>query len=475
MEQSTNTNGFEQFKLNRQLLNAIDDLGFTAPSPIQEKAIPLALAGHDLFGIAQTGTGKTAAFVLPILMKIKYAQGNNPRALILAPTRELAIQIKENATNLGKYTDLRIKVAFGGIGIKKQLEDIKEGVDILIGTPGRVMDLYATGELYLKEINTMVLDEADRMMDMGFMPQIRQMLEILPSKKRQNLLFSATMPQTVVKLSEEFLEFPETVEVTPQATTAEMVDQSLFYVPNIKSKINLLEHFLSDRETFKKVIVFARKRQTADSIFKYLERKVKDANIRVLHANKGQNTRINTIQAFRDDEVDILVSTDVAARGIDVSAVSHVINFDIPVLYEEYVHRVGRTGRANTEGTAFTFCNPAEKYHLKKIQELISLEIPVKDIPAEVLIEETPFAEHQEMAMEIDRQKRKEDPNYKGAFHEKKDKNVKKQEKKQRNARRNAGQSSKGSSVYVSKKKKTSSKGGGSSRSSSSRGRGKRR
>jgi ATP-dependent RNA helicase RhlE len=245
------------------------------------------------------------------------------------------------------------------------------------------------------------------------------LLEVIPSKKRQNLLFSATMPDKVLTLSEEFLEFPMRVEVTPQATTAEMVEQWLYFVPNFKTKINLLSHLLQDTENFNKIIVFTRTKGNADNIFKFLERKG-EGGVRVIHANKGQNTRINAIQAFKEEDVRVLVATDVAARGIDVSMVSHVFNFDVPILYEDYVHRVGRTGRANNIGTAITFCNPAEAYHLEKIEKLIRKQIPVQEIPKGVEIAQTPFEENQEIERELDQQKRKENPDFKGAFHEKK-------------------------------------------------------
>lgn len=422
---------FSDFKLNKQILQAIEDLGFENPTPIQEKTIPLALAGHDVMGIAQTGTGKTAAFVIPILMKIKYAQEKEPRALILAPTRELALQIADEIKKLTPYTDIRHLTLLGGIGTKAQIEALKEGIDIIVATPGRMMDLYLKGELILKQIKTLVLDEADRMMDMGFMPQLRQILEVVPQKK-QKLLFSATMPEKVIELSEEFLEFPEIVEITPSATPAETVEQHLFQVPNIKTKINLLYHFLQDVEAFNRVLVFARTKKNADNIYKFLERKFKDDEIRVIHANKAQNTRINAMEAFKRGEVRVLVSTDVSARGIDVSLVSHVINFDVPYQYEDYVHRIGRTGRALQEGIAMTFVNQAEEYHIQKIEEIIQVTIPKAEIPEEVEITETPFEEQQLILREIDRQKRKENPDFKGAFHEKKKSNTKSNPRKKK-------------------------------------------
>jgi ATP-dependent RNA helicase RhlE len=256
---SNEPQGFDAFKLNKQLLDAVTESGFTNPTPIQEKTIPLALAGHDVLGIAQTGTGKTAAYLLPLLMKIKYAQGMHPRGLVLAPTRELVMQIEEVAQHLAKYTGLRIVSLYGGLGPKTQIEQVEAGVDLVISTPGRFMDLYRKGALYTKDLKTMVLDEADKMMDMGFMPQIRAILEIIPSK-RQNLLFSATFSGRIDHLAAEFLEFPERVEVAPSATTAETIAQVKYQVPNIKTKINLLAHLLENEE-INRAMIFTRSRK----------------------------------------------------------------------------------------------------------------------------------------------------------------------------------------------------------------------
>jgi ATP-dependent RNA helicase RhlE len=407
---------FENFNLNKQLLNAVADAGFTEPTEIQQKCIPIILGGQEVIGIAQTGTGKTAAYLLPILMKIKYAQGDEPRAVVLAPTKELTIQLSEHADQLAKYTDIRILPLFGGVGVKSQIEGIRKGVDILIATPGQFMDIYLRGELPVKQIKFLVLDEADRMMDMGFMRQLRKIFEVIPNK-RQNLLFSATFSERVERLSAEFLEFPVKIEVTPQATAAKQVEQEIYHIPNLKTKINFLEHLLQDQEEYNRVLIFTRTKEVADNVFKYLERK----NIgpaRVIHSNKGQNTRINAVNEFKEGKLRILVSTDVTARGIDVIKVSHVINFDVPILYEDYVHRIGRTGRAFQEGKALTFATKTELYHVRKIEALIREKIPVKSMPPSVEITETPREEAQEMAKEIDWQKRKEDPEFKGAFHE---------------------------------------------------------
>ncbi|KAB7726128.1 DEAD/DEAH box helicase [Rudanella paleaurantiibacter] len=410
---------FDDFALNRQLLNAIADAGYTTPTPIQQKTIPLILGNHDVLGIAQTGTGKTAAYVLPLLMKVKYAQGKNPRALILAPTRELVMQIDEAIAQLAKYTDLRHVALYGGLGPKTQIAALDAGIDIIVATPGRFMDLYLTESIVTKELKTMILDEADKMMDMGFMPQIRKILEVIP-RKRQNLLFSATFPEKVERLSAEFLEAPVRVEVTPQATAAEMVTQTLYEVPNFRTKISLLEE-LVEREGFERGIVFTRSKTTAENVYKFLQRKVvEEGQVRVIHANKGQNTRINSMEAFKEGSVKILVATDVAARGIDVAEVSHVINFDVPLIYEDYVHRIGRTGRANRSGQAITFMTPPEAYHIQKIEKIIRMPIPRETLPTNVEVTETPFDEQQAMLREIDEQRKKEDPTFKGAFHEKK-------------------------------------------------------
>ncbi|HZY40030.1 MAG TPA: DEAD/DEAH box helicase [Mucilaginibacter sp.] len=410
---------FEDFKFNKQILNAIADAGYREPTPIQQKAIPPILSGQDVLGIAQTGTGKTAAYVLPILMKLKYAQAVHPRALIVAPTRELAMQIEENIKTFAANTDLRTVVLYGGLGPKTQIEQVKKGVDIIVATPGRFMDIYLAGHIFTKTLQVLVLDEADKMMDMGFMPQINRILEVVPVK-RQNLLFSATMSDKVQQLAGNFLEFPTVIEITPQATPAQTVQQYLYHVPNVKTKINLLKKLLDATDEIKKLIIFCKTRTSAEDVYKFLLRKFGEKEVKVLHANKGQNTRINSINAFKNDEVKILVATDVAARGIDVSDVSHVINFDVPVVIEDYVHRIGRTGRAYNLGEAITFCNPAEEYYIQKVEKLIRQAITVKDIPTDVFVEATPYEEKQAQAKEIDMQKRRENPDFKGAFHEKK-------------------------------------------------------
>ena len=410
---------FEELKFNRQILNAIADAGYTEATDVQQKAIPPIMNGQDVMGIAQTGTGKTAAYVLPIIMRLKYAQGESPRALIIAPTRELAMQIEENVKAYSKYTDLRTVTLYGGLGPKTQIELVSKGVDIIVATPGRFMDIYLAGHIVTKNLQVLVLDEADKMMDMGFMPQINRILEVVP-RKRQNLLFSATMSDKIRQLSANFLEFPIEIEVTPQATPAQTVTQQLYMVPNFRTKINVLKHLLDGESDIKKLMVFCKTRTNAEEVFKFLQRRYGSQGVKVLHANKGQNTRINSINAFKDDKIKILVATDVAARGIDVSDVSHVINFDVPFVIEDYVHRIGRTGRAFNSGVAITLANPAEEYYIDKIEKLTRQPIPLSSLPPEVFVEETLYEERQAQNKEIDDQKRKENPEFKGAFHEKK-------------------------------------------------------
>ena len=419
---SVNVKKFEDLNLNKQILNAIEELGFTDPTPIQYKAIPLVLAGHDLFGIAPTGTGKTAAYVIPLLMKLGYSQGEGIRSLILAPTRELVIQIDHEISLMGKYFNLNHLAVFGGTGITTQIEALEAGVDILVATPGRFLDIYQKVHLYTRNIKTLVLDEADKMLDMGFMPQINSILEIIPPKKRQNLLFTATFPPQIEKLSNEFLEFPQKVEIKPQSSVTETIAQFFYKTPNLKSKINLLEYLLTDKEVFARVLIFTKTKETANNLFKYIDRKI-DQNARVIHANKGQNSRINAINAFKSGELRILVSTDVTARGIDVENVSHVINFDVPIVYEDYVHRIGRTGRAFQTGTSITFVTPPDELHLHQIEKIINQKPAELPVPTGVEIPPTEAWEKQLLDLEMDKVRRKLDPEFKGAFHRKRKKN----------------------------------------------------
>jgi ATP-dependent RNA helicase RhlE len=415
---SENQNFFEEAGLNRQMLDAIRELGWTEPSPIQQRAIPLIKSGRDVLGIAQTGTGKSGAFLIPLIARLHFPQGQHTRAVILAPTKELVAQLLAHFEALNRFVGLRARSLVGGIGLQPQLGSLKDGNDLVIATPGRFLEMYHTGEWKLREIKTLVIDEADRMMDMGFMPQIRKILEVIP-RKRQNLLFSATFPEKVERLAQEFLEFPERVEISPQATPASTVSLHVYKTPNFQTKLRLLLHLLKKREPESAVLIFVKTKKNATEIGRFLQRK-SAVQIAVLHANKGTNTRSAAVEAMHQGNVKVLVATDLASRGLDISQIDLVINVDLPVQYEDFVHRIGRTGRALRSGTAITFIHPPDELHLKRIEQLIRMSIPVNPIPDEVPVAETPFEEQQDMARKLDSQRKKADPDFKGAFHEKK-------------------------------------------------------
>lgn len=414
---------FEGFGIGKSILKALDEIGFVTPTPIQAEAIPVIKSGKDVLGIAQTGTGKTAAYVIPLLMKLVKAEGTDPRAIILVPTRELSIQVGEDIAELSQFTNIRHVAVYGGIGWTKHAELITPGVDILVATPGRLWELYRAGAFGMKSVKTLVVDEADRMLDMGFMPQLNKLFEVIPPR-RQNLLFSATFSESIEQMSNEFLAFPERVEVAPSATPVDRVKQYFYRVPNFKTKLNFINHLLLDEETFTRVIIFTRTKENAEDVYKVIKRKT-EGEVRILHSNKAQSSRINAIEAFKSGSVRVLVSTDISARGIDVSLISHVINFDLPPRYEDYIHRIGRTARANTDGVAISFIGPEEDYHLKNIEELIRMKI--EELPLPEVIEVVPLSkpEQQIIDRELDRQKRLANPEFKGAFHEKKARHVK--------------------------------------------------
>ena len=414
---------FEGFGIGKSILKALDEIGFVTPTPIQAEAIPVIKSGKDVLGIAQTGTGKTAAYVIPLLMKLVKAEGTDPRAIILVPTRELSIQVGEDIAELSQFTNIRHVAVYGGIGWTKHAELITPGIDILVATPGRLWELYRAGAFGMKSVKTLVVDEADRMLDMGFMPQLNKLFEVIPPR-RQNLLFSATFSESIEQMSNEFLAFPERVEVAPSATPVDKVKQYFYRVPNFKTKLNFINHLLLDEETFTRVIIFTRTKENAEDVYKVIKRKT-EGEVRILHSNKAQSSRINAIEAFKSGSVRVLVSTDISARGIDVSLISHVINFDLPPRYEDYIHRIGRTARANTDGVAISFIGPEEDYHLKNIEELIRMKI--EELPLPEIIDVVPLTkpEQQVIDRELDRQKRLANPEFKGAFHEKKARHVK--------------------------------------------------
>lgn len=408
---------FEELKIAKSILKSLNDIGFVEPTPIQLQAIPKINSGVNIVGVAQTGTGKTAAYLLPLLTKLLKPEGKDPRVVIIVPTRELAIQVGEDIAEFTAYSELRSAAIFGGIGWTKHAALLEPGIDILVATPGRMWDLYQAGALVLKKVKYLVIDEADRMLDMGFMPQLKQLQEVIPSK-RQNLLFSATFSENIEKLAEEFLDYYVKMEIAPSATPVEKLTQIAYRVPNYRTKLNLIRTLLEDEEKFNRVVIFVKTKEHADGVFKVVERKT-EGETKILHSNKGQNARINSIQAFKKGDVRVLITTDVSARGMDVSQVSHVINFDIPNDYEDYVHRIGRTARAGNKGDAITLVDPSDEWHWKKIEDLIRMEIELLEMPEGVEVIETEFNENQDHLREIDRQKKIDDPTFQGAFHRK--------------------------------------------------------
>lgn len=375
---------FSELNIGKSILSALDDAGFEHPTPIQEAAFPVIRSGRDMIGIAQTGTGKTLAYLMPVLMKLHYAQGNYPRALVVVPTRELVVQVCESVELLTEYMDIRCVGIYGGTNIRTQQDAVYAGCDILVATPGRFMDIYLKGIIRTSSIRTVVIDEADRLMDMGFIPQLRAILDVIPAK-HQTLLFSATFSDKVADMAEDFLRNPERVEVAPQATPVENIRQLRYDLPNVMSKINFLKVFLADREVFSKVIVFTETKKNADRIIEWLAEFFGD-EIGIIHSNKAQNTRLNALNAFRSGESRILIATDVAARGVDIDGVTHVVNFDIPSLPEEYVHRIGRTGRAGNCGESISLVSEKEMERFEAIERLINRKISAEVLPDEVEI-----------------------------------------------------------------------------------------
>ncbi|MBK9122596.1 MAG: DEAD/DEAH box helicase [Chloroflexi bacterium] len=369
---------FTDLKLSDPLLKAVNEKGYRTPTPVQQQAIPPVLSGRDLIGCAQTGTGKTAAFALPILERMLAARAQRQserraiRVLVLTPTRELASQIEDEFRSFSRYTPFRSAVIFGGVGQNNQVTTLRNGVDILIATPGRLLDLMNQGYVRLDRLDVFVLDEADRMLDMGFIHDVRKVIAALP-KRRQTLLFSATMPSVIQELANSILIDPAYVEVTPQATTVELIDQSVFFVGR-KDKRALLVHLLKDSQ-IRRVLVFTRTKHGANKLVEQLDRDSIRAD--AIHGNKSQSARERALLDFRQGRTRVLVATDIAARGLDIADVTHVINFDLPNEPESYVHRIGRTARAGASGVAYSFCDSEERAYLRDIEKLIRLRVPV--------------------------------------------------------------------------------------------------
>lgn len=369
---------FADLGLRPAILRAVEEGGYEEMTPIQSKAIPILLDGKDLIGVAQTGTGKTAAFSLPIIQMLLVGEGKRraktARSLILAPTRELAVQIEENIRSYAKYLHYKISLVYGGASQNPQVKKMAQGADILIATPGRLLDLMNQGHISLKDVEFFVLDEADRMLDMGFIRDIRKIVAELP-KKRQTILFSATMPKTVEGLAQSILINPARVDVAPESTTAEKVDQYVLMVPK-ELKRKLLSHVLKD-DAIKRVLIFTRTKHGANRVSKYLDELA--VSSRAIHGNKSQSARQSALNDFKSGQIRALVATDVAARGIDVDDVTHVINFDLPNEPESYVHRIGRTARAGATGISLSFCDQEERSYLKSIEKIIRQTIPIMD------------------------------------------------------------------------------------------------
>ena len=380
---------FQSLGIIDSILKAIQEEGYTSPTPIQTQAIPIVLQGNDLLGCAQTGTGKTAAFAIPILQLLsvnkQYNKKKTIRSLIVTPTRELAIQIGESFKAYGRHTGLTCTVIFGGVNQNPQTAALRIGVDILIATPGRLLDLMNQGHLTLNNVEIFVLDEADRMLDMGFIHDVKRMLAALP-KKKQSLFFSATMPPEIVKLSGTILQNPSKVSVTPVSSTVDIIKQFIYFVDK-GNKNALLLDILKDSK-IKTVLVFTRTKHGADKIVKVLVKN--DIKAQAIHGNKAQNARQAALANFKAQTTRVLVATDIAARGIDVDELEYVINFDIPNISETYVHRIGRTGRAGNKGTAYSFCDAEERVDIKNIEKLISMKIPVINGHNFPLLDENP-------------------------------------------------------------------------------------
>ncbi|MDR0801406.1 DEAD/DEAH box helicase [Fluviicola sp.] len=370
---------FDELNLRPYLLDALKELGYTTPTPIQEQAIPSLLDGKDLFGCAQTGTGKTAAFALPILQHLEPEgpiKGKRPiRCLVLAPTRELANQINDSFKAYGKFSKLRSMVIFGGVNQNKQINQLSAGIDILVATPGRLLDLMNQGHISLSQITHFVLDEADRMLDMGFIHDIRKILPRLP-KNKQNIFFSATISPTIMELAGTILYDPVNIRVTPVSSTAEIVDQFVYYVEKADKRAFLKQ--LIKSENISHAIVFTRTKHGADRIARELNKAGMRAE--AIHGDKSQNARERALEGFKNRTINFLIATDIASRGIDIDQLEYVINFEIPEVAETYVHRIGRTGRAGSNGVAYTLCSSEEKAYLKSIQKLINQQIPERTL-----------------------------------------------------------------------------------------------
>ncbi|WP_456376135.1 DEAD/DEAH box helicase [Lutibacter sp.] len=413
---------FSDLNLNRFLLDALTEMGFETTTPIQEKAFSEIMSGRDIVGIAQTGTGKTFAYLLPILKQLTFSTQKHPRVLIIVPTRELVVQVIKDLENLTPYINVRFAGVYGGTNLNKQKQLVYEGQDILVATPGRLLDLTLDGILKLKFIQKFVIDEVDEMMNLGFRPQLVTLLDLLP-KKRQSILFSATLTKEVAGILDQFFKSPVKIEVASSGSPLDTIEQQAYPVPNFYTKVNFLVHLLKNKDTFKKVLVFVKNKKHANILFEEME-VLLPSETNVIHSNKTQNFRLRAVKNFEKGFFNILIATDIIARGLDLTNVSHVINFNIPEEPENYMHRIGRTGRAEQKGTAISFFTEEEADYLGEIELLMNTEIDVYDLPKTIEISKQKIAEEMpKIAPERTGKKTTIAEPSGAAFHEKKEKN----------------------------------------------------
>ncbi|MFC4722073.1 DEAD/DEAH box helicase [Geojedonia litorea] len=418
-----NQTTFQDLNLNTPLYNAIDDLGFTHPTPIQEQAFGVVASGKDVVGIAQTGTGKTFAYMLPILRNLKFSTQENPRVLVLVPTRELVVQVVEEIEKLAKYINVRVLGVYGGTNINTQKQDVAQGQDIIVATPGRLYDLAVSHVLKLKSIQKVVIDEVDVMLDLGFRHQLLNIFDILP-ERRQNIMFSATMTEDVDALINDFFIAPQKITIAVSGTPLENIAQERYEVPNFYTKVNLLNYLLSDTDHFSKVLIFVAYKKMADRLFDQLE-ELFHGECCVIHSNKTQNYRLRSIENFESGQHRILIATDVMARGLDIDNVSHVINFDTPNYPENYMHRIGRTGRAEKKGQAITFSTASELEAFQTIETYMNINVMLQAFPEDVAISTELIEEERPQVLEPNNPHKRKKDAIGPAFHEKKDKNKK--------------------------------------------------
>jgi len=413
---------FEQFNLPKSLQKAIDDLGFTSPTPIQERSFSVIASGRDMMGIAQTGTGKTFAYLMPLLKLYKFTPTHTPKIVILVPTRELVVQVVEEVEKLTKYMSVRTLGIYGGVNINTQKTSVYQGIDVLVGTPGRVMDLALDNVLRFDETQKLVIDEFDEMLNLGFRVQLTSILAMM-RPKRQNILFSATMTDEVDAVLEDYFDFPEEVSLAPSGTPLEKIKQVKYAVPNFNTKINLLKHLLSTDESMSRILVFVNNKRFVDMIYDRIEEDFGD-QFGVIHSNKSQNYRLTTMQDFQKGDLRGIITTDVMARGLDISDITHVLNFDVAEIPEQYIHRIGRTGRADKEGTAISFVSPKEEEAFIESEMLMDKEVDALSIPEGVEIS-TVLIESEKVKQPVKLLMKKVKKDGGTAFHEKSDKNKK--------------------------------------------------